>query len=296
MERLIDPVIADLQAEYAAALVSRSTWKSRWTLLVSYLAFAKVMLLCSIFGTRQAWRNWNVDDQRAFNRTLLWIVVATVVSSVVVGLPSLQHVPDMLSVNVNARIERLILYLVPSMLTFGVPAGLAIGAALGLSQRERSRRLLAAIGIVAVLSTSASLVNVAWVTPIANQSYREEVIGTSLRKGQNELTLAELRHSTGGTFVYHLRLAIGAAPLTFAIFGVVVATRRWRRAVATGMACAGVVAYLLAVGFFRSFTNLHDVMPARVAAWMPHILLAWTTILIARLVTASRPDLTRTRV
>jgi len=176
-----------------------------------------------------------------------------------------------------------------------VPAGLAIGAAVGLSQRERSRRLLAAIGLVALLSSLASLVNIAWVTPIANQSYRAEVIGDVLvRKGQNELTLTELRNAAGGTFLYHLRLAIGAAPLTLAIFGVVVATRRWRRAAAIGIACAGVVGYVLALNVGRSF-NYHEVMPPRVAAWFPHILLAWATILIARLVAASGPDVTRTR-
>jgi hypothetical protein len=295
MERFVDPVVADLQVEYAQAIRESRPWKARWTLLVSYLAFAKVILLCSVFGTRQAWRNWSVDDQRAFNRTMLWIAIATIVSSVVVGLPSLQHVPDMLSFNANARIERLILYLVPSMLTFGVPAGLAIGAALGLSQRARSRRLLAAIGIVAVLSSSASLVNVAWVTPIANQSYRAEAIGDLLvRKGQSELTLTELRNSPSGTFLYHVRLAIAVAPLTLAIFGVVVATRRWRRAAAIGIACAGVVGFLFALNVAWSF-NHHKVMPPRVPAWMPHILLAWATILIARLVTSSRPNVTRIR-
>lgn len=293
MERLIDPVVADLQVEYAQAVRESRPWRSRWTLLTNYLAFAKVILLCGIVGTRQAWHDWNVDDQRAFNRTLVWIAVATVVSSVVVGLPSLQSIPDMLSINANARLDRLVLYLVPSTLTLGVPAGLAIGAALGLSQRQRSRRLLAAIGLVALLSSLASLVNVAWVTPVANQSYRTEVMGDLLlQKGQNELTLTELRNSAGGTFRYHVRIAVGAAPLTLAVFGVVVATRRWRRAAAIGTACAGVVGYMLALNFGRYF-NHHEVMPPRVAAWMPHIVLAWATILIARLVATSRPNVTR---
>jgi lipopolysaccharide export LptBFGC system permease protein LptF len=124
---------------------------------------------------------------------------------------------------------------------------------------------------------------------------RAEVIGDLLvGKGQNELTLTELRNSAGGTFLYHLRLAIGAVPLTFAIFGVVVATRRWRRAAAIGISCAGVVGCVLALNFGRSF-NYHEVMPPRVAAWMPHILLAWATILIARLFAASRPEVTRRR-
>jgi hypothetical protein len=30
MERLIDPVVADLQCEYAAAQTRRQVWRSRW--------------------------------------------------------------------------------------------------------------------------------------------------------------------------------------------------------------------------------------------------------------------------
>ena len=48
MERLIDPVIADLQAEYAEAIRDGRTWRSWVALIVGYIAFAKVFLLCGL--------------------------------------------------------------------------------------------------------------------------------------------------------------------------------------------------------------------------------------------------------
>jgi len=145
MERLIDPVIGDLQVEYAAAFRSGSVWRRQRTLLLGYVAFAKVILLCGVLGTREAWRNWSADDQRALNRMLLCVVAATVCATSIAGLPDLLHLPDMLSINAHARLERLILYLVPSALALGLPAGLAIGAALGAAKRVQSRRVITAV-------------------------------------------------------------------------------------------------------------------------------------------------------
>jgi lipopolysaccharide export LptBFGC system permease protein LptF len=293
MERLIDPVIADLQAEHKAALRTSSAWRSRWVLLVGYVAFAKVVLICGLLGTQHAWLNWSIDDQRGLSRTLLWVAIVTAVLTIVLGMPSFLQTFDMREINANARPERLILYLIPSSLALSLPAGLAIGAVLGLSRSAKSRRMLGALGLLAVVMSFASLVNVSWITPLANQSYRVEVVGNSIAvgRGRNELSLSELRATPGGTFLYQSRLALAIAPLTFAIFGIVIGTRRWRRTVGVFMACAGVVSYIFALNFGMYF-NYHEMMPARVAAWTPHILLACATILIARLVSGT---VTRTR-
>lgn len=42
-ERLIDPAIADLQAEYEDVARPNLVWRGRWVLLTGYLAWAKVM-------------------------------------------------------------------------------------------------------------------------------------------------------------------------------------------------------------------------------------------------------------
>jgi hypothetical protein len=62
MDRLVDPVIADLQTEHAAASRGGNVWKSGRVLILGYIAFVKVALLCGVFGTRQAWRDWDGDD------------------------------------------------------------------------------------------------------------------------------------------------------------------------------------------------------------------------------------------
>jgi lipopolysaccharide export LptBFGC system permease protein LptF len=295
MARFLDPVIADLQMEHALAIREGRPWRSRWTLFVGHVAFAKVALLCGLLGTRQAWRNWNTDDQRGLNRTLLYVAAVTLVSTIALEMPNmLWLLPDMLSFNAEARLGLLILYLLPSALALSLPAGLAIGAALGVSQRARSRRVVAAVGLVALLTSMASLVNVGWVTPVANQSFREEIIGGTPARGDNELTLTEMRSSVRTAFAYHSGLAIAAAPLTFAVFAVLTATRRWRRVVAVVVACVAVVSFVFALRIGSVLTK-QGAMPPQLAAWMPQILLAYATILISRVPGGDGASVTQTR-
>ncbi len=174
MKQLIDPVLADLQVEHASAIGMRGRWLA---LLSGYVAFVKVMLWCGARGTREAWRDWTADDQRALNRTLLCVAGATVFATSLFGLPDLFHLPDMLSINAHARLERLLLYLVPSAVALGLPAGVAIGAALGATKRAQSRRVITAMCFVALLLSIASFVNIAWVVPHAHQSFRVELVG-----------------------------------------------------------------------------------------------------------------------
>jgi hypothetical protein len=47
MERLIDPAVADLQAEYRVAEQAGSVWTRVWTLLRGYAACLKVITLCA---------------------------------------------------------------------------------------------------------------------------------------------------------------------------------------------------------------------------------------------------------
>jgi hypothetical protein len=51
MERLIDPAVADLQAEYQAVQTA-SAWTRVWTLLRGYTACLKVIALCACSGAR----------------------------------------------------------------------------------------------------------------------------------------------------------------------------------------------------------------------------------------------------
>src|SRR5688572_10714963 len=109
----------------------------------------------------------------------------------------------------------------------------------------------------------------AWVAPHANQSFREELVGRFPERGINELTLTELRNSPREAFLFHVRLAVAVAPLTFATFGVVIATRRWRRSIAVAVACTAVVGFVVALNLGSSWSEqgvLHAARGGVVAA------------------------------
>src|SRR5262245_142884 len=88
MVRLIDPALADLQAEHATAL---GTWERSRALLLGYAAFAKVMLVCGGFGTRQAWRNWDQNDSNVLLRTTWVSGIAIVLVTAPLWLPQVSR-------------------------------------------------------------------------------------------------------------------------------------------------------------------------------------------------------------
>jgi lipopolysaccharide export LptBFGC system permease protein LptF len=289
MERLIDPVIADLQAEHAMAL---GTWTRQWRLLLGYTAFAKVMLLCGVFGIREAWRHWDQDDSNVLLRTAWVSGIAIVLISVALWLPQLSRSRQMLRIYgsfTNATLSQLMLYLLPSVLPVSVPVGLAIGAALGPQGRARSRRLLAAIAAAALIASAASLVTLGWITPAANQSYREAIVGQPIPKGDREMGLMELRRAVDSVepdrarrflFTFHRTLGIATAPITFVAFALVIAIRRRAgRAVAVSAIVAATFGYYIAMWLGGVFNN-GGLLSPELGAWMPQMALVLTTILI----------------
>jgi Lipopolysaccharide export system permease LptF/LptG len=296
MELFIDPVIGDLQTEYAAAIRDGQTWRRRRTLIAGYVAFAKVLLLCGLDRATHAWDDWSTDDRRSLQRILRRTSVVTLFFASLVELPELLRLRDFVEINPDSRLGLLVAYLIPSALAVSIPVGVAIGSALSLCGRAFSRRLFGAVVLVALGLSVTSLLNMAWVVPAANQAFREEVFGGPgpLRKGHRELTLSELGRAPGrdASFEYHQRWAVACAPLTFALFGVVVA-RRLRRASAAVLAGVGlVIVYDVVMTFGGSFAH-QGVVPPTAAAWTPPLLLLATVILLARVGTAA--SVTRTR-
>jgi hypothetical protein len=66
MARVIDPMVADLQKEYAEAIRRDRVWKSRGILLAGYFVFLKTIAVC---GAGTTLRGWTVDDRSAMSRT-----------------------------------------------------------------------------------------------------------------------------------------------------------------------------------------------------------------------------------
>ena len=177
MERLVDPVIGDLQAEYAEAIRDGRTWRSWGALIVGYVAFVKVLLLCGLYGATHAWHDWSTDDQRNLRRMLWLTAVVTFLVATLIEMPELLRLPDYVEASPEARTSLLVAYLIPAALASSIPVGILLGTTFALSGRALSRRLLGTVLLVAIVVSAVAFVNLGWIMPAANQSYREELIG-----------------------------------------------------------------------------------------------------------------------
>jgi lipopolysaccharide export LptBFGC system permease protein LptF len=303
MGRLIDPVIADLQAEYDAALRTGSDWKRRRVLLLGYIAFGKVIAVCGVLGTRQAWHNWDLDDQQNLRRVLWSSCAVTLAFAFLIEMPGLLRMPETLVASPDARPSLLVAYLIPAALATSVPIGLFAGTALGLRGRHLSRRLVSAVLLVAVVTSAGEFLNVASVVPASNQWYREEFLQGSIPKGEFELTLIEMRraaeelrrwdaaHPQVGnrqnrdrarrlSLAYHQRYALATAPLTFALFAVVLAARRRLGRTAAAVVVCGATACIILVSMLGAFLTVVEVVPPAIGAWLSQIVLVSASLLL----------------
>ena len=158
-----------------------------WALLTGYAAWAKVMTLCMGLELVQEMREWTPNDSRLLNRTFWSVLIATTACTTLL-LKSEWYPPE-----ADAAVLTRLIYLLPSMLTQTFPAGLTLGITMSLSGRAISRRFIITLVVIAFGSSVASFVNVDRIVPVANQAFREAVIGRSIPKGHRELTLKELR-------------------------------------------------------------------------------------------------------
>jgi hypothetical protein len=301
MERLVDPVIGDLQAEYAEAIRDGRTWRSRGALIVGYVAFVKVFLLCGLYGVIRAWHDWNTDDQRNLQRVFWLTAVVTLLVATFIEMPGLIRLPDFVEVNPEARTSLLVAYLIPAALASSVPVGILLGTTFALSGRALSRRLLGTVLLVAIVVSAIAFVNLGWVTPAANQSFREELVGglvpRPIPRGERELTVLELRSGTEelrrwyklnpdegiarARALYHQRLSLAAAPLTFFLLAIVLATRRrLGRPAAAIAACLAtpIIVFVLMLGRDLSY---YGRLPPHVGPWLFHVLVLTASIVLA---------------
>jgi hypothetical protein len=305
MRRLVDPAIADLQAEHEEAVRSRRAWKSRWVLLSGYVAWTKVMALCGPLALRQDLSGWTVDDGRALSRTA-WLSLAATVVATILLLLTMER--TLWAEDAHASVATLVMYLMPAALVLSVPVGLSLGTTAGMGGQSISRRLVIALLMIGLGLSVASFVMVDRIVPVTNQAYREAWFGSSgVQRGSRELTLAELRvrlesyprAGLGSVEAarrmrveerdYYGRYAATGIPFVFTLFALaIVGCRRFGR---VGSGCAGflglVVWYLLAMTL--PLVPRDGFWPPMFAAWLPHVAIIATSIaLFVRL----RPDTT----
>ena len=87
LERLIDPVIADLQCEHAEAVRHGRLWRARWIRIASGIAFCKVAALAIFAADRHGARAMAVALSTATLLTALGICTVPAVPSTVMSSP-----------------------------------------------------------------------------------------------------------------------------------------------------------------------------------------------------------------
>lgn len=291
MERLVDPTLADLQAEYENAVSCNRTWEGRRILLLGHIAFIRVMAVHGGMQAIEVLRYSTGEDRRALIRTAGASAVIMIAGTLVLMVPFVN------SVGSRPDSAELALYLIPHALPLSIPIGLTFGILWGLGRIAASPRSRTLILLLATIASVASFSMLAWVVPTANQAFRVSMIGHPLPKGANELTLGELRQLlepgthepmsvTGPSdrrslaLNYHARWALSGAPFVLALFAVALTSRRrWGRMMPLLIGGVMILAYYVIMYSARGL-GLNETISPFAAAWTPNtaFLMLWLAI------------------
>jgi hypothetical protein len=280
MDRLIDPVIGDMQREHEQGATTTGSWERRWVLLQSYFAFWKVVAVWLPI-------EWigRVARERSASPLVRALVAATVtmiVTTVLLIAPPLQE---------TLRHEWtgwLILLFLPQSFPLTIPGVLLVGVLAGTRNRPIASVTRRAVLGVALVGSLASFATIVWAIPASNQAFRVAVAGREVSRGFAEMPVNSLRaralesrgtaseDEAGSLFVaYHARWALVGAALAFAFFGLGIAALRVRTAITVGTA---VSAYAVYITYFFELAYVppslfSDEPLTIVVVWLPNLLL-----------------------
>jgi hypothetical protein len=281
MERLIDPVIADLQCEHAEAVRHGRLWRARWIRIASFIAFCKVAALAVFASHKHGARAIAVALSVAAPLTALAIC------AVLAGTAATIHS--------RGNMVWLVLYLVPQALTITLPVCLALGLFVWIrgdgvdpSARRTALWLMRLTLLLAVANTG-------WITPAANTAFRNVNAGAAMSRGPNELTFIELgRRVYQGSpergldgpmpmaFWLNARLSLAIAPVLLCVLALTGAASQRRRPTA-------VIVFTTLTVFVGCYVLIPDsdvaalmsCLPAAAIAWIPNGLTMIATLAVA---------------
>jgi hypothetical protein len=279
MDRVVDPILTDIEIESTAAACRGERWASRWIRAAGAIALLKALAL---YGwTRfSAIREWPIEDRRVVRRSVGYTVVATCLGVLLLELPLILsgRTHSLVPVHLDA---------VPVAL----PAGLFVGLVYALRSSVVSLRPLAAALAIALFCSIASLAALGWIAPLTSKAYRIAATGNNV--SPNEMTFGELRIRIAAeqhdghyrTFLasnYHNRWALAAAPVVLTGWAFLVVGRlsnsRWVLGV---VAVATYVAYVLLMVSGRMAVMRYG-QPPMAGAWLPNAVFLAALILLVR--------------
>ena len=269
IERLVDPIVADIQCEYAAAIERRAPWKARLVLWCGYLGFWKAAAWFAF--TRLA------DPRYGLARACAFSAAALLALTAIFALPPLIDVQGFWR---HQRWAMLSLMLVPQALPLSIPAAGCIGVLLAMRARPLTRRNAAGVLAIGLAGSLAAWAIVEWVLPQANQAFRELLVAeltgrtVSLEPGLNEMGLSRLGRRTDPAAVRHFHilwaLCFASVPLSLMALGLTAYVRRFAPAVMLAvMVSASYPAIMIVLSGLPAGSRPNWI----VEAWLPNVIL-----------------------
>jgi hypothetical protein len=271
MERLIDPVIADIQAEYDTALRRGSKWNRYSTRAAGYLAFGKAVMLFSYYRLGKAVPEWMASDEYAMGRVAGFTAAAMALVITVMDRTALLGPTRML--------PALLLQAVP----FAIAVALPCGILLGLRGRNVTNRVRRATLLWAFGCSVAAFVTMGWLAPWASQALfpvgRPGFPPPSLSLTQ---VLDRIRDGERFSHDVQVKLSFSLAPLVLGWFALRMSTlaKRPRSVIAVAaVAVATAVLYDVTMVYFSVGAI---VSAAMWTVWIPNIMFTGGAMLMVR--------------
>jgi hypothetical protein len=257
MERLIDPVIADLR-EHGVAIARGQVWRSHWIRIAGTFAWLRVLAAYCVWTGRGAFMPDN-----ATRHMLVWSGALIAAVTVIVVAPPLFHmirVDQFGRAYVPLTAEELTwvsLLLVPGAISTAIPIGMPVGILVGLRNQRVTRAATCHAAALVIIATAATAFTVAELTPSSNHRLRTLLAHGPVEPGANELGAGTLysriialkqsgRSAEAGQFVRNLcfRAIIPLAALTLGAFAIVSGSVIAHRARRMTIGIAAMIVYI----------------------------------------------------
>jgi lipopolysaccharide export system permease LptF/LptG-like protein len=277
MARVVDPTLADMRWESG-----RPTWRG-------CLSLARALSMHAITSTPNALVHTWSDDERAIPKAAAIVTAVALCAAVPLMAPPLLNVVSRGQTFFGVAV--LLPSLVPQALGLTLPAAILLAFPLAFRRQQLSSRLARRGMTLTIGFTVVTFAVIAWMVPVANQAFRVAVSGNArLEPGPMEMTLGDLREkidvlklTPGGRvwarrveYLYQVRLALAAAPLSLGLFALAITAspKTRRRPWLTGIsAMAFYVFTMFAISEVAAGLLVRaPALPPILFAWAPNLL------------------------
>lgn len=298
MDRVVDPIVADIQSEHDHAVRAGRRWIAAWILVRGYYAFWKAVSLHTLqSGPRMIWNSIAADR---------WALGRIILSSLIVGLSVTVLLSVWPMIKLYSRIQsvRLALLLLPQAILLSIPIAVSlavVGSASRIPAGARRIRRVLGLAIVATLIAFAVFVviipgaSLAWGVAMSEELELRGITNYSLARGINDMTLSELgarirAYDAAGSPErahqfrrgYHSRFALPAATFVLGLLALALCEITRSRA-------ARVVALILGFGLYGALMaaeSSRSTLLTILSVWAPNIVL--TAVSLSLLKVSSR--------